>query len=354
MKQAKRIEKVLIHLSIWLAYILYESSILFIIDAIRPNFWEIAFNFTLYAGVFYLNSQVILPRIFNEKKYLAVFAALLVLAALVPLRYLLYQYVLPGLSTHVRYPYTNEKLFLAQSIWRGGYYTLLSVGYFFSINSLRIERERRKQAEARTEQEQRLRQLEKMLMEAEITNLRNQISPHFLYNALNFFYSRIYPHSEETANGILLLSEMMRYAIKDESMNGKVMLAEEVKHLQNYIAMNQLRFDDRLQVRFELVGSLEFRMIMPLILITFVENCFKHGELLDPAHPLVIRIEVTDAQLFFHTHNKKAVTMLVRTKSTGIGISNIRRRLDLGYPGRYTLALKDETEFYTTDLTLTL
>jgi LytS/YehU family sensor histidine kinase len=130
------------------------------------------------------------------------------------------------------------------------------------------------------------------------------------------------------------------------------MLADEVKHLENYIAMNQLRFDDQLQVRFELDGSLSYRVIMPLLLITFVENCFKHGELFDPAHPLVIRLGVSNDELFFYTHNKKATG--TRPKSSGIGLVNIKRRLDLVYPGQYTLRLKDEPHSYTCILTLNL
>lgn len=338
---------VLIHAVIWIAYILYESSILLIIDDLHLNLWETGLNFVLYAGVFYLNSLVILPQVINRKQYLAAFVSLLVLAVLVPLRYLLYRHVIPYLDDNMLHPFTDDKVFLAQSVWRGGYYTLLSVGYFFALNSIRTERERRQQAE----QEQRLREMEKSLLEAEILNLKSQINPHFLYNALNLFYSRIYPYSEKTANGILLLSEMMRYAFKDD-LNGKVMLEEEVKHLENYIGMNQLRFDDHLQIKFEVTGSMSYRMIMPLLLITFVENCFKHGELFDPAHPLVIRLEVSNDQLLFYTHNKK--TTGTKSKSTGIGIGNIKRRLDLMYADRYVLELKDELYSYTCVLTLNL
>ncbi len=347
-KSNNRFNVALIHAVIWIAYILYEASILLIIDDVHLNVWETGLNFVLYAGVFYLNSLVIFPRVVNRKKYVAVAGTLLVLAALVVLRYLLYRHVIPFLDDRMLHPFTTGRRFLAESVWRGVYYIMLSAGYFFALNSIRTEQERRRQAE----QERRLREMEKTLLEAEILNLKSQINPHFLYNALNFFYARIYPYSEKTANGILLLSDMMRYALKEDGLNGKVMLADEVKHLENYIAMNQLRFDDQLQVRFELDGSLSYRMIMPLLLITFVENCFKHGELFDPAHPLVIRLGVSNDELFFYTHNKKATG--TRPKSSGIGLVNIKRRLDLVYPSQYTLRLKDEPHSYTCILTLNL
>lgn len=114
------------------------------------------------------------------------------------LRYLLYRHVIPLLDDRMLHPFTTGRRFLAQSIWRGVYYTMLSAGYFFALNSIRTEQERRRQAE----QERRLGEMEKTLLEAEILNLRSQINPHFLYNALNFFYARIYPYSEKTANGI--------------------------------------------------------------------------------------------------------------------------------------------------------
>jgi LytS/YehU family sensor histidine kinase len=188
-------------------------------------------------------------------------------------------------------------------------------------------------------------------MEANLAFLRNQINPHFLFNSLNFLYAQVYPHSENAAKGILLLSETMRYALLEDN-KGKVMLAQEVKHLHNYIELNQLRFSNQLQVEFEVVGNIQFLMILPLVLITFVENCFKHGELADPVNPLVIHLVVKQNVLTFHTRNKKRLGP--KERSTGIGLANIQKRLSIMYEGRYNLATKDEADFYTCDLTLEL
>lgn len=347
-----QIHRFFTHLAIWLFYLLYESSILLIIDNVHLNFWETGLSFAIYAAVFYANSLYIFPRVFNRRKYGYLLLIPCLIGIVILLRYALHWYVLPHLDNQVLHPFTTHKRFLAQSIWRGGYYTLLSLGYFFAINSLYIEKQRRKLSEAKAERQDKLREAEKALMQAEISNLKSQINPHFLYNALNFFYSQIYPLSERTANGILLLSDIMRYALKDDLVNGKVMLEDEVEHLQNYIRMNQLRFDNQLQVDFTVEGSLAYRMIIPLILITFVENCFKHGDLYDSGHPLTIRLRVSDDQLSFYTYNKKQRG--IKPRSTGVGLTNTRRRLDLCYGDRYSLDLSDEGDFFACTLIINL
>ena len=350
--QANRFQVVLTHLSIWVFYIFYESSILWIIDDLQLNVLEIVVNFAVYGAIFYANSLFIFPKIINQRKYWYLGGVIVLLGLALLVRYALYMYILPYFQSELLRPFSSHKLFLAQSMWRSGYYTLLSLGYFFAMNSISIEKQRRKLSEARAKRLRQLRETERALMQAELSNLKSQINPHFLYNALNFFYAQIYPFSEKTANGILLLSNIMRYALKEGEINGKVMLEDEVEHLHNYILMNQLRFDNKLQVRFEVEGIVQYRMIVPLILITFVENCFKHGDLHAPEHALLIRLEVTDDQFLFFTHNKKQHG--IKPQSTGIGLANTRRRLDLSYGDRYSLELKNDPDFYTCKLVINL
>jgi len=310
-------------------------------------------NFLFYALVFYFNSLVILPRFLKKGKYtLLFFSFCLLLAFLLLVRLTMYTYVLPFLDREVLHPFVNTKLFIAQTIWRGGYFAMLSFGYFFANRSIQMERQKRKLADARRKRSQRLRKIENSLLEMELISLRNQINPHFLYNVLNYFYSQTFMFSESTAKGILLLSDIMRYALQEDEGNGKGMLEKEVQHLQNYITMNQLRFNNQIQVKFEVIGNLHYKMIVPLVLITFVENCFKHGELHDPENPVIIKVEVVDDQLFFYTHNKIRIGM--KEKSTGIGMVNIKRRLELKYEGRYTLDIDQSPDYYTCKLVINL
>ncbi len=206
-------------------------------------------------------------------------------------------------------------------------------------------------------QQQQIEKLEKerlndAIKQAELTNLKKQISPHFFYNTLNFFYAQSVQYSENLSRGILLLSEIMRYAIKDDDEEGKVHLNKEVAQIQNYVELNQLRFDNQLHVQLEIKGNLEYRRIVPLILLTFVENAFKFGDLSNPTHPLLIEISVKENHLTFKTYNKKCSE--AKKQSGGIGLSNTRRRLLLAYPNRHKLTTSDEGDFFSLTLHLVL
>ncbi|PJJ47718.1 sensor histidine kinase [Hymenobacter chitinivorans] len=344
--QSPLLKKILVHFLIWICYIAYEGAFLTVVNGMQFNYWETGLNFALFAILFYANSLVLLPRLFAHRHYLLYGLNLIgLIMVFCGLRYVVAVFILPQLTQHVLYPYSSTKLFWGIALYRGVYFLLLSFGYWFSRNALRLEKQKRLN-------EEQLRSAERSLMEANLAFLKSQINPHFLFNALNFLYAQAYPHSEDTAKGILLLSDIMRYALKDDDNNGKVMLEKEVQHLQNYIAINQLRFNNRLQIRFEVLGSLQFLMILPLILITFVENCFKHGELGDPEAPLLIQIKTENNRLHFLTSNKKRHGP--KEKTTGIGLVNTQKRLDLVYPDRYALVVTNEPEFYTCQLTIDL
>lgn len=345
--------QILIHTCIWIAYILYESILFIAIDSRRLNLWETGLNFSLYASVFYLNSLVLWPRYYRTKKYglLALMMLAMILVFLL-LRYVFNLYLIPRISHLMIHPIGSLRIFIAESIWRMIYFVTISFVYFFASSTIQMERERGILQEEQRQKDILLLQIEKGLKEAEINYLKTQINPHFLFNSLNFFYAQIYPLSENLAKGILLLSDIMRYALKEDSINGKVMLEEELKHLQNYISLNQLRFNHTLQIQYEVIGQSHYRMVMPLLLITFVENGFKHGDLLDPLFPFVIRIEITQNQLIFLTKNK--IKSGHKEKSTGIGLSNTRKRLDLLYANQYQWNTEQTHDTYLTQLTINL
>jgi LytS/YehU family sensor histidine kinase len=337
---------ILTHIALWIVYIGYESFLLLFSNTGHFSFVEMGLNFGVYALLFYTNAKLLLPWVYRRRQYL-LFGVLLILmlAGYGLLRYAINSYVLPGLNVPMLRPISTLKLFLAQTISRGIYFLMLSFVYWFSSNAVQLEKEKRKQ-------EERLRIAEKSLYEAELISLKSQINPHFLFNALNMLYSQVYPLSERAAQGILLLSSIMHYSLKETEENGKVMLEEEVHHLYNYMEINQLRFSNRLQIQFEVVGNHQFFMIVPLVLITFVENCFKHGELFDPQAPLIIQLNLIDNRLQLYTRNKKRHGP--KEKTTGIGLANTRKRLDAFYPGRYSLNVSNEPEYYTCDLNINL
>ena len=219
----------------------------------------------------------------------------------------------------------------------------LIIAYF---TTLRDEKKKRKILEA-----QKL-QLEIEKSQANFNFLKAQINPHFLHNTLNFLYAKSLPYSPELSEGILTLSDIMRYALSEgNAKDGKAPLKDEVEHVRNVIKINQLRFSHNLKVDFEVEGVLNGTMIIPFVLITLVENAFKHGDVKSMDHPISILLKVDDRKLYFMCRNKKKTGP--KELSTGIGLDNIRKRLDLAYGENYKFVVKDESEIYTTELTIT-
>lgn len=197
------------------------------------------------------------------------------------------------------------------------------------------------------------KELEKQKMDAELSAIKYQINPHFLFNSLSFIYSRTVPLSEEVSNAVLLLSDIMRYALgKEEDAEGKVALTKEITHMKNVIEINQLRFNNKLSIQYSEQLENPGARIAPLILITLVENAFKHGDLLDPANPLVIRTEANGKRIRFYIGNKKKQGP--KELSTSIGLNNVRQRLQLTYPGKHSFTINETEHFYTAELIIQL
>lgn len=197
------------------------------------------------------------------------------------------------------------------------------------------------------------KELEKQKMDAELSAIKYQINPHFLFNSLSFIYSKTVPLSEEVSNAVLLLSDIMRYALgKEEDAEGKVALTKEITHMKNVIEINQMRFNNKLSIQYSEQLENPAARIAPLILITLVENAFKHGDLLDPANPLVIRTEASDSRIRFYIGNKKKLGP--KELSTSIGLNNVRQRLQLTYEGKHHFTINETEHFYTAELIIQL
>jgi two-component system LytT family sensor kinase len=194
-------------------------------------------------------------------------------------------------------------------------------------------------------------QLEAQISQANFNFLKAQINPHFLHNTLNFLYAKALPHSPDLSEGILILSDIMRYALsKGNQKDGKALIADEIEHMKNVIKISQLRYSNTLKVNFEVKGEIEGKLIIPFVLITLVENALMHGDLKNEEHPLEIRLNVKGNELFFVCRNKKRVGP--KHPSTGLGLENIQRRLELAYGTKYKFKIMDEAEFYTAELNI--
>jgi len=195
------------------------------------------------------------------------------------------------------------------------------------------------------------RNLESEKKDMELQFLKSQLNPHFLFNSLNNIYSLAYQKSDKTADAILKLSEIMRYMIY-ESNDSWVSLNKEVEYVESYVELQKLRFKDGASVEISINGVIDGQQIVPLILISFVENAFKHGVANDPSDPIKINIIANQKILHFSVTNKKNTTN--KDAIGGVGLNNVERRLQLLYPERYKLNIVNTPTHYTTELMLDL
>lgn len=290
----------------------------------------------LNIAIFYSSYFFVTPFIFNKKKYYkAISYLVLVLLVSIGVKYgvaLAFESDVMYYGTDYDKRYTN-----AQYLWSAGlvslFFVLLSFGLRLTHNFLIQEREKG--------------MLENEKLIAELSFLKSQINPHFLFNSLNNIYSLSYHKSDKAPEAILKLSGIMRYMLQ-ESEDDKVQLKDEIAYLENYISLQQLRFKEPLAIDYKVnTESLELR-IMPLLLISFLENAFKHGVVTNKDHPVRILVEVVNSRLHFKVSNFKNKSN--KDQTSGIGLENLKRRLELGYPDQYTLMVDDKELFYSSEL----
>ena len=144
----------------------------------------------------------------------------------------------------------------------------------------------------------------------------------------------------------------MRYSLEPEkNINNRISLTKELEYIQNFIKLNQFRFNDELQIHLKFEGDFEGAEISSMILMTFVENIFKHADLKDPRNPAVFEVTVKNRQLFLFSRNKKKA-VISKEISNGIGLKYIKKRLSHVYGGDYYLNIDNEKDWYAVNLTL--
>ncbi len=190
--------------------------------------------------------------------------------------------------------------------------------------------------------------------QAKIQFLKAQINPHFLFNALNNIYSLAVVKSDDTPEMILKLSELLRYVIYN-SEDQKVSLNQEVEHIFKFIDLFQMRSKGDLDIRLSVEGRLTGIMIEPMILIPLVENCFKHCDFdTNKEAYTAMTLTVEEQQLIFTTLNSKNNHNLQKDKTGGVGLSNIRKRLEFNYPNQHQLQLTDKDDSFEVHLQMTV
>jgi two-component system, LytTR family, sensor histidine kinase AlgZ len=203
--------------------------------------------------------------------------------------------------------------------------------------------------------EAKKKEVENERLSSELRFLKAQINPHFLFNTLNNLYYLAFTQSPNTTEVIAKLSQMMRYMMYDTN-HPRVPLSKEIEYMHNYISLEKLRLSTDVPILFEVRGDVDTKMIAPLIFITFLENAFKHG-VSNTAQNAWVKacIEINGKTCVYSVENSKiGETTKTLTEKSGIGLQNVKRRLDLSYPDNYELTIQDEANRYVVELKMNL
>lgn len=288
--------------------------------------------------IFYVHYLVINPLLIGTGRYwraIGYMAVALVVSIVVKYGIALYyeDIILQYRDSDGQQKILTPMQYLVAALISGLFFMLLSTAVYVISTNFRTREDRKN--------------LETEKLNAELAFLRSQINPHFLFNSLNNIYSLAYKKSEKTPEAILKLSEIMRYMLY-ESNEEAVLLEEEINYLENYIDLQKLRFKEEVYVDLHVDIDSGGHRIMPLLLISFLENAFKHGVSTDQHQPIRIDISVRNRRLHFKAENAK--NQLNKDQTKGVGLTNLKRRLQLGYPDRHTINIVESEHYYSSEL----
>ena len=197
-------------------------------------------------------------------------------------------------------------------------------------------------------------EIEKLNLQSELNLLKTQLHPHFLFNTMNNLYALSLEESAKTSEGIVKISELLRCVLY-ECSEVEIDLKKEIKLIENYIDLEKMRYGNRLNLQFEVSGKTDELKIAPMLLFTFVENCFKHGSSNDPGQPYIkIKIAGKKNELLFVAENSKngKIDNPKNAKNNGIGLINVQKRLNIIYAEKYNLHITDVQNKYKVSLTI--
>ena len=374
-----------LHITVWLLYTIYFATLIIYYKSYPsvPKFLVIL-SFYRVGDIlfFYGNSLWILPKYLLTKRVyilipLFIFCSILYLLY----RYLLDYYVFEALNLQARIPLNKS---ISIGISQGGNFLIFSLGYYFSQRVIQQQKEIAKKdieiAQKDTqianekavvaEQKVVLIKKEKELAEereknailakekaqAEMAFLRAQINPHFLYNTLNLIYGKVLSSTKEVASDLILeFSDMMRYATGTKMQEDTVDLSGELNFVNGYLKMFKARNQSNAHIDYQEEGYFGSHRVVPMVLITLIENALKHGLVDDSNHPLVVRVSMEDDFFIFMVRNLKnpKPESIMDKGNTGVGVVNIKKRLNAVYKkGGFTLESEDLKDDYIATFTV--
>lgn len=331
----------LAHTAYWLlitGFFIFEKKYL-IYKASMPYFMAcVAVRVFLLIIIAYLNLHYFLPKYLLKKRYFSYFAAVVVSVAGYLLAQSLFDFYLYGFVVG---PTRNSHLL--ESLSYNFFSTLWYLGLMLALK-LSLDW---------YGQQRTIQKITVEKLNAEVNFLRAQVNPHFLFNILNNLYALTLKKSELAPDVVLKLSEIMEYMLYD-STDDKVLLEKEITYLNNYIELERLRFSGEATIELNIMAVLNGHEIAPLLLLPLVENAFKHGLSKQTENGwLTVDIGLDKSTLTVIVANAKPLSIAATSKG-GIGLNNLRKRLELLYPASYSLILEDKKDAFIAKLVIEL
>lgn len=294
------------------------------------------FRFLLLLGIFYACYYYFIPKLyFNNKKLLFAGALFASYGLLIVITDAIFGNTdrFPMRDSGFRpMPPRNPMFFDSQMLIP--FLLIIALAFLIKINS-------------------RLTEIHDEKLNAEVSYLKAQINPHFLFNTLNSLYALTLQKSDEAPNAVLKLSGIMRYVVTESSQEF-VALDKELNYIKDYIELQKLRLDNSVSLSFEVIGTSTGRAIAPLILIPFIENAFKYGINPDENSFIKIVISIENQKLQMSVKNAMVASEIDEEFKTEEGLKNTKKRLDLIYPGKYDLEVREEDKIYDVNLKIDL
>ena len=344
LKKHRKTVQIIIQVVIW--GMLFVFPFIFSFDQSGKNKWDHMLRFmwplVFAVLVYYANYGYIINKFLFEKKVLKFFVANIIIVAvsLALLQWEHEKFVAPGIPKFSKAP----PEFISMAIFVRNLITLvlvigLSVAIKMTAHWYQTESQRKS--------------LEKMQVETELIQLKSQLNPHFLFNTLNNIYALIAISQENAQSAVHQLSKLIRYILY-ESEGEKVLLSKEIDFLKNYIELMSLRLPRHVKVDVDIKQPAGDLFIAPLLIMPLVENAFKHGVSSTKPSFIEINISANDSKLFTSVRNSNFPKTDTDKTGSGIGLSNLKKRLDLIYPGKYFLESDFTPEYFASRLTIHL
>lgn len=214
------------------------------------------------------------------------------------------------------------------------------------VSAFKLLQSNLKQSKNNAELEAKILEAQLKLKEQELKYLKMQIHPHFLFNTLNTMYGLALKKAEQTPDMILKLSNLLDYLLY-QTEKPFVLISEEIAHIRDYIELEKMRFNNTLSIHMNISSSSEAITIAPMLLIPFIENSFKHGSIKHGVLTIEIDLEASLERIYFRIKNSNTQG---NGTQHGIGLENIKKRLELVYPNAHQLSIEDHTASFTVTL----